>query len=355
MKSSKRTIIIAAMLALVLMATVLAGCGGTATTSGTGTPTQTGTTTPTPTPSSTGTPTPSSTPSATSPRPTSVTVTDQIGRTVTINGTPQRIISLAPSNTEILYALGLGDKLVARTDYDNYPPEVTQKPSIGGFSTPNIEQIVAMNPDLVLAAQIQAAQVIPQLEADGITVVCLNPENLQQVLDSITLVGKVTGAEQAASDLVASMQQRIDAITSKTKDLTAAQRPRTMYLVWPDPIMVGGGDTLQGEMIQAAGGTNIAQDLKGYATMNIESVLAANPQVMIASTGMGEGADAGYQFIKTDSRLAETDARVNGQVYAVDQDLVSRAGPRIVDALEAFAKAIHPELFGSGNTTTPGN
>jgi len=315
MKTSKRTIIAAAMLAIVLMATFLAGCAGTATTTG----------------------------------PTAMTVTDQVGRTVTITGTPQRIISLAPSNTEILYALGLGDRVIARTDYDNFPPEVTDKPSIGGFSTPNIEQIVSMNPDLVLATDLHLGQVVPQLEQDGITVICLSPQNLQQVLDSITLVGKVTGAEQAANDLVTSMQKRIDAITAKTKDLTPDEKPRTMYIVWPDPIMVGSGDTLQGELIEKAGGTNIAQDLSGYATMNLEAVLAANPQVMIASTGMGEGADAGYQFIQSDDRLAETDARVNGRIYAVDQDLVSRAGPRIVDALEAFAQAIHPELFGSGN------
>ncbi len=329
MKTNKRTIIIAGLLILVLMATVLAGCGGT---------------TPTTSPAATTSGTPTS---------TTVTVTDQIGRTVTIKGTPQRIISLAPSNTEILYALGLGDRVIARTDYDTYPPEATQKPSIGGFSTPNIEQIVAMNPDLVVAADIHKDQVVPQLEADGITVICLAPQTVQQVLDAITLVGKVTGVEQTASALVDSMQQRIDAITSKTKDLTQDQRPRTMYIVWPDPIMVGGGNTIQGELIDMAGGSNIADNLDSYATMNIEAILAANPQVMIASTGMGEGADAGFTFIKTDDRLADTDARINGQIYAIDQDIISRGGPRIVDALEEFAKMIHPELFGSSNATVP--
>jgi iron complex transport system substrate-binding protein len=312
MKTGKRTtIIIAAMLALVLTATVLAGCGGTSEGEITG----------------------------------AVTVTDQIGRSVTISATPERIISLAPSNTEILYALGLGDRVIARTDYDTYPPEALEKPSIGGFSTPNIEQIVAMGPDLVVAADIHKDQIVPQLEADGITVVCLAPTSLQEVMDAIMLVGKVTGVEKTAGDLVKSMEERIAAVTDKVKDLEPAQRPRTMYIVWPDPIMVGGGTTIQGELIVKAGGTNIAQDLEGYASVQLEDILAANPQVMIASTGMGEGAEAGYQFLLTDERLAGTDARSNGQVYAVDQDIISRGGPRIVDALEAFAAAIHPELF----------
>ena len=277
-----------------------------------------------------------------------VTVTDQIGRTVTISETPQRIISLAPSNTEILYALGLGDRVVGRTDYDNYPPEVTEKPSIGGFSTTNIEQVVGLDPDLVLAADYHKDDIVPALEERGITVLCLAPQNLQQVLDAINLTGKVTGVEKTAADLTASMQKRIDAVTAKTGDLTADQKPRTMYIVWPDPIMVGSGTTLQGELIDKAGGANIAQDLEGYATVNLETILADNPQVMIASTGMGEGADAGYTFLLNDDRLAETDARMNGQVYSVDQDLVSRAGPRIVEALEIFAEEIHPELFGPG-------
>lgn len=277
-----------------------------------------------------------------------VTVTDQIGRTVTISKTPERIISLAPSNTEILYALGLGDKVVGRTDYDNYPPEVTEKPSIGGFSTTNIEQVIGLNPDLVLAADYHKDDIVPALEERGITVVCLAPQSLQQVLDAIALTGKVTGTNKAAADLVASMQKRIDAVEAKVKNLTPDQKPRTMYIVWPDPIMVGGGNTLQGELIDKAGGTNIAQDLDGYATVNLETILADNPQVMIASTGMGEGADAGYNFLLNDERLAQTDARMNGRVYSVDQDLVSRGGPRIVDALEIFAEEIHPELFNQG-------
>jgi iron complex transport system substrate-binding protein len=277
---------------------------------------------------------------------TPAVITDQLGRTVTLKTThPQRIISLAPSHTEIIYALGLSDRLVAVTDYCNYPPEAKEKPSIGGFSTPNIEKVVAMNPDLVLATVIHQSEIIPQLEARGLTVVGVNPTTLDGVLDSITLIGKVTGAEKEAASLVASMRERIKAVTDKTSGLAEAEKPRVLYIVWHDPLMAAGAGTLHDELIRTAGGINVAGDLESYATISLEAVIADNPQVLVAGTGMGTGEDLPYQFITTDERLGETDARENGRVYAIDTDVVGRPGPRIVDALEQFASFIHPELF----------
>jgi iron complex transport system substrate-binding protein len=278
---------------------------------------------------------------------TSLVITDQLGRTVTLKTAhPQRIVSLAPSHTETIYALGLSDRLVAVTDYCDYPPEAKEKPSIGGFSTPNIEEVVAMNPDLVLATVIHQSEIIPQLEARGLTVVAVNPTTLDGVLDSITLIGKVTGAEKEAASLVADMRKRIDAVTGKTGNLPEAQKPRVLYIVWHDPLMAAGAGTLHDELIRTAGGINVAGDLESYATISLEAVIADNPQVLVAGIGMGTGEDLPYQFITTDERLGETDARQNGRVYAIDTDLVGRPGPRIVEALEQFASFIHPELFG---------
>jgi len=258
---------------------------------------------------------------------------------------PQRIVSLAPSNTEIVYALGLADRLVGVTDYDNYPPGVKEKPSIGGFSTPNIEQVVAKNPDLVLATSIHQSKIIPQLEARGLTVLGLNPKTVEQVLDAITMVGKVTGADKAAASLTAAMRQRVKAVTDKTAGLTDSQRPRVFYAVWTDPLMVAGAGTLHDQLISLGGGINIGHDLTGYADISLETVLAVNPQVMLAGVGMGAGEDLPYRYLTTEPRLAGTDARKNNRVYAINTDLVGRAGPRIVEALEQFATAIHPELF----------
>jgi iron complex transport system substrate-binding protein len=274
-----------------------------------------------------------------------IEITDQLGRVVKLDKVPQRIISLAPSNTEILFALGLADKVVAVTDYCNYPPEAKEKPSIGGFSTPNIERVVALSPDLVVATSIHQKQVIPNLEQRGITVFALAPKTLDEVLEAVTLVGRITGKDKEASKLVREMGERIIAITDKTSSLPEAQKPRVFYITWHDPLKTAGAGTLHDELIRKAGGTNIARDLTGYAGITLEAVIDANPEVMIAGVGMGTGADAPLQFALTEPRLRSTDARLNNRVYAIDVDLVGRAGPRIVDALEQFARFLHPELF----------
>ncbi len=277
---------------------------------------------------------------------TPVLITDQLGRTVALETAhPQRIVSLAPSHTETIYALGLSDRLVAVTDYCNYPPEAEEKPSIGGFSTPNIEEVVAMDPDLILATNIHESEVIPQLEAKGLTVVAVNPTTIDEVIESMTLIGKVTGAGEKASDLVADMESRAKAVTDKTGGLTGAEMPRVLYIVWHDPLMAAGSRTLHNELIRMAGGINVASDLERYATISLEAVIAANPQVMIAGVGMGTGEDLPLQFITTEDRLGSTDARINSRIYGINVDLVGRPGPRIIEALEQFAQFIHPELF----------
>jgi len=272
-------------------------------------------------------------------------VTDQLGRVVKLDKIPERIISLSPSNTEILFALGLADKVVAVTDYCNFPPEAKQKPSIGGFSTPNIEEVVALEPDLILAASIHKEDVIAKLEGKGLTVFALDPKTLDEILEAIALVGEITGKEEEASQLVTEMSNRIKAVTDKTDGLPEAQRPRIFYLTWHESLRTAGGDTWHEELIVKAGGINIAHDLTGYAMISLETVIAANPQVIITGAGMGTGADLPLQFAKTEERLRNVDARINNRVYAVPTDLSGRPGPRIVNALEQFAESIHPELF----------
>ncbi len=270
---------------------------------------------------------------------------DQLGRVVILNKPPQRIISLAPSNTEILYSLGLAERVVAITEYCNYPPEAEAKPTIGGFSTPNIEEIVALAPDLLLATSIHEARIIPQLESRGLTVLALNPKAIDGVLEAILLTGKAVGVPENASDLVAKMQNRINAVTDRTASLPPDKRPGTFYIVWHDPLMTAGSGTLQNELIVKAGGTNIAGGLVDYADLSLESVIAASPDVIIAGSGHGSGQEHTFKYAQTEPRLRDTGARRNDRIYAINSDLASRPGPRIVDALEQFAAFIHPELF----------
>ena len=295
--------------------------------------------------SSTSTTTSTTTAATPTPTPSSFTITDSLGRAITIkNNHPQKIISLAPSNTEILYALGLEDRIAAVTQYSNYPPEAENKTSVGAYDNPNIEDIVALEPDLILATDAQSVDIYEQLESRGLTVVAIIPHDMDEVLTTITLIGKITGQDKEAASLVADMQKRIDAITEKTKQLTAAEKPRVFYCIWNDPIWTTGAGTFEDALIELAGGVNIAHELSGYVGMSLEAVVDANPQVMIAGVGMGTGEDLPLQFLQTESRFESSDARQNNRVYGVNMDIVARPGPRIVAALEEFFRVIHPEL-----------
>ncbi len=315
------------LIGLVLVLLVMAGCGGVTTTSATITSTNTVTSTVT---------------TATENFP--LTLTDQLGRMVTVNKVPERIVSLSPSNTEILFALGLRDKVVGVTDYCDYPPEAKNIASTGDYSTPNIEQIIALSPDLILADSIQEYYgIIPELEKYNLTVFGLDPKNLNDVLVSIALVGEITGATEAATELVSQMQNQIDKISGKIKDLTADQKPGVYYVVWHDPIMVAGSETLEHEFIRLAGGINLGGSNGSYYDLTLEAIIEANPDVIIVSSDMAT--DATLKYVLAESRLAGTSALQNNRVLGVDTNLSGRPGPRIVQGLLEFAKCMHPELF----------
>ena len=274
----------------------------------------------------------------------SMQITDQLGRTVALNGTPQRIISLAPANTEILLALGLGDKIVGVTSYCNYPEEALEKELVGGFSTPDIEKIIALDPDVIFAAPIHEAEVIPQLENLGLKVVALTPETIDETYDAIELVGMATGVQETATSLIEGMRSSINSVTSMVANLSDEEKPNVFYIVWHDPLMTAGYDTLQSQLIELAGGNNIFANLSGYPTVSIESLLYGEPQVIIAGTSMGSGANAPLQWAQDESRLQGTDAYKEGKIFSINTDLTGRFGPRIVDALYEMLWLIHPDL-----------
>ncbi len=284
------------------------------------------------------------------PSPPGATV-DNLGRLVNIDQIPQRIISLAPANTEVLFALGLGDKVVGVTDFCNYPPQALEKEKIGGFSTPDIEKIIALQPDLILASSIHAQEVIPALEERNLTVFALAPENLNGILESIQTVGKITGRQQEASRLVTQMENRIEVTTDKTQNLE--NRPRVFCIIWHDPLYSVGSQTIEQELIEKAGGMNIFQDaFTKYKTVDLEGVIVLNPEVIIAFRGHGEAQSKPFEWAQGESRLMVTQAYKNNRIYQIDGDLIARTGPRIVDALEYLAYFIHPELFPNPSVAT---
>jgi iron complex transport system substrate-binding protein len=272
-------------------------------------------------------------------------IVDGLGRSITIEKIPQRIVSLSPSNTEILFALGLDDKVVGVTEYCNYPQAAETKPKIGGFSSIDIEKVVSLEPDLVLATKIHSKTVIPTLEKLGLTVVALTPTSLPEVLESITLVGKITGQNREASELTNNLKTRFETVADKIQALPPDATPRVFYMTWHDPLMTAGMGTLADDVIRNAGGQNIASDISGDKTIDLETVISRDPQVIIASIGMGTGEDLTWQYVQTEPRLKNTQALLDNRVYKIDGDLIHRPGPRIVEALEQMAYFIHPELF----------
>ncbi|MBI4302803.1 MAG: ABC transporter substrate-binding protein [Chloroflexi bacterium] len=275
-----------------------------------------------------------------------IEITDQLGRVVKLDTIPQRIISLAPSNTEILFALGLGDKVVGVTPYDDFPAEAKQKESVGGYSTPDMEKVVALKPDLIVAATIHEKKVVPELERRNIPVVVLSPQNMSEIMQGIMLLGKLTGTDGEARKLVNNMQARINKVSKLTQGLSPEKRPRVFYVLWHDPLRTTGKDTFHDELISLAGGVNIFNDVDRYNLVNLEVVLERNPQIILADTGHGSGSDAPYLWATQESRLNGTEARKRNQVFKIDADIVDRAGPRIVDGLEAMLRLINPELSG---------
>ncbi|MFY9133510.1 MAG: helical backbone metal receptor [Candidatus Methanoculleus thermohydrogenotrophicum] len=308
------------------------------------------TTTPDPTTAAATTTTPARTPTpvATDTGERIVTVTDDFGETVTIRGVPQRIVSLAPSNTEILYDLGLEDRIVGVTDYCNYPPAAADKPKVGGYSTISIERVLAADPDLIFAALGNTEDVVNRLRALGMTVVSLNPETISDVLHDIELVGVATGQEEQAAARVEELRARIQAVTEKTEDLT--EKPSVAHVIWYDPIWVSGQATFQDEVIRMAGGTNAFDSVEGWSIIGLEEFLISDPEYIFVSsgTGMGEGGyDIIYDYFMTEPRMQQLDAVRNNRVYIIDADIISRGSPRIVDALEEVARDLHPDLFGT--------
>jgi iron complex transport system substrate-binding protein len=276
-----------------------------------------------------------------------VTVTDDLGETVVIRGTPQRIVSLSPSNTEILYALGLEDRIVGVTDYCDHPPAAADKPKVGGYSSANIEKVLAAEPDLIFASR-NTGEVTGRLRTLGMTVVTLDPQTVDGVLRDIELVGRVTGQEEQASACIEELQQRILAVTEKVENL--AERPSVAHVVWYDPIRVSGRGTFQDEVIRMAGGTNAFGAVEAWSIVSLEEFITTDPGYILVSSGTGmsrDGYDAIYDYIMNEPRLQGLDAVKNGRVYVVDSDIVSRGSPRIVDALEEVAGDLHPDIFGA--------
>jgi iron complex transport system substrate-binding protein len=273
------------------------------------------------------------------------TFTDDAGREVTINEMPERIVSFGPSITEILFALGLGDRVVGVSDYSDYPAEAQEIPSIGNAYSPSIEILVELEPDLVLT--LEHAQLNSQLEALGLTYLILSPTDIGGIFANIELVGAVTGAVDEAAALISDMQSAIDNIVAIVE---GAPTVSVFYIVDASldvtmPWTAGEGSFIDA-LITMAGGENIAHDTPGeWLQFSIEEVVSADPDFIIIQTMIAGVPTVTIETLEAHPIWGSMRAVIEGNVFIVDGDLVSRPGPRIVQGLEELARILHPELF----------
>ncbi|OAT74730.1 ABC transporter substrate-binding protein [Parageobacillus thermoglucosidasius] len=271
-----------------------------------------------------------------------VTVKDGSGEEVTIKSEPRKIVSLIPSNTEIAYALGLGDKIVGVSDFDNYPEDVKKKEKIGGMEF-NVEKIISLKPDLVLAHASDAHNSkdgLQQLKDAGITVLVVNDaKSFADVYDSIELIGKATGTADKAQEIVKNMKTKLEGIKEKAKQIKEEDQAKVWVEVSPPPqIYTAGKGTFMDEMLQAISAKNVAGDLEGWPMVTEEKAVAYKPDVIITTYG-------GAKQVLNRPAWKDVPAVKNKRVYDVNTDLVSRPGPRLIEGVEELAKAIYPDIF----------
>ncbi len=281
---------------------------------------------------------------ATEAAPNGLTFTDDMGREITLAGTLERIVSLAPSTTEILFAVGAGDQVVGCDEFSDYPEEAKALPSIGGsFGEYNVEAIVALNPDLVIAAEINTPELVKQLEDLGVTVYYLgNPLTLEEMYTKLETVGHLTGHN--VSDLVDSLKARVAAVDEKIAPLSA--RPNVFYEIDasdPSKPYTYGPGTFGDLLITRAGGYNIGNvTTDAYPQLSLEQIVVENPSIIVLGDSMW---GVTPQSVLERAGWESIEAVKSEQIFPIDDNLISRPGPRLVDGLEALAKILHPGVF----------
>ncbi|MES0359542.1 MAG: cobalamin-binding protein [Anaerolineales bacterium] len=280
------------------------------------------------------------------PTTQSSTLEDGLGRQLTLEEPAQRVVSLAPSNTEILFAVGAGDQVIGRDEFSDYPDQANSLPSVGGgFGDYNLEAILDLEPDLVLAAEINTPEQVKSMEDLGLTVFLLpNPTSLEEMYGNLSTVAKLTGHESETDEFVETLHERVSQVQMGIE--SAEDQPTAFYeldATDPSAPWTAGSGTFIDTLITMAGGMNIASDMEGqYLQISVEELLVRDPQViLLGDSAYGVTAEslserAGWNNIS---------AIVNGRIYAFDDNLVSRPGPRLVDGLEELARLLHPDLF----------
>jgi iron complex transport system substrate-binding protein len=268
-----------------------------------------------------------------------LTIMDSYNREVTIDKEPQRVISLAPNITEVIGVLNKLDKLVARTNYCDYPVEVKNIKSIGTLKDPSIETIVELKPDIVIASTHFSKEVLSKLESLNIKVVVLyGEETFDGVYSTISKVGSILNGETAANKVISDMKIKVEAVKSK---VNGKDKPKVHYVVGYGKYgdFTSGKDTFINQIIEMSGAVNSAGDITGWK-YSVEKLVEKNPDILICSKY-----DNSKEGIKATPGYKELSAVKTNKLFEIDNNLLDRQGPRIADGLEQMAKLIHPDAF----------
>ena len=283
-------------------------------------------------------------------------VTDGLGRKVKLAKVPQRIVSLSPKNTEMLYAVGAGDQIVGTTTYCNYPAAALKTEKVGGFSVKSLslERVVSLKPDVVMSVGDLHVPIIEELDRLGIPVIAFSADSFAGLYDDLELLGRITGHETETKALVGTLIERVDRVKQTAQTIPPAERLTVFYYVWGEPLTGAGPISYFGEMIQFCGGVNVVTDTSTrFPKLTMEVLVKMNPDVIISSTNhsdliTGKNAESrpGWNGLK---------AAQAKRVHLLDGGLVSRCTPRTVDALELMAHAVYPTYFAEPKTASNGD
>jgi len=273
-----------------------------------------------------------------------LTVRDMLGRDVTLPQPPARIVSLVPSVTEIVFSLGAEERLVGRTDFCDHPPAVRTKPSVGGMVNPNLETLAALKPDLVIATdEGNREETVRQLQRLRIPTYLVHANRIAETIDLIARIGELTGRQAAVAKLTGEMLRRVEAVR---RAVAPFPRPRVLYVLWPEPLIVPGRGSILTELIEVAGGTSItAGDGDAYPRFSLEAAVARAPEVIILADHSTGASTAGRASPEKWQRLVSVPAIRAGRLHSADLSILHRYGPRVPDGLETLARIIHPEAF----------
>ncbi|MGC8495378.1 MAG: ABC transporter substrate-binding protein [Syntrophobacteraceae bacterium] len=269
-------------------------------------------------------------------------LSDQTGRKVEVPENPRRVVSLAPTVTEIVFALGKGDLLKGVTEYSDYPPQAERLPRVGSYVRLDLEKIVALKPDLCIADRNgNPENEVKELEAFGIPVYVVDPRSLNTTIGAVLGIGRLLCVDRKAHRLANEMRAKIERI--KERIAKTNRRPRVFFQIGTSPLVSVGTHTLINGLIEAAGGQNVAAGPAAYPRFGMEEVLALRPDIIIVTSMTGH---TDLRQVKAEwDRFRELPAVKNNRIFVVNADLFDRASPRLVEGLATLARLLHPELF----------